>query len=77
MRHAICGKVIEKLYDTLFVKVQSRSHVSVIESIKHVEFDEDQVEYDDDTDDDDAYVNDGHVAPLGQNEFDDDPGFFV
>ena len=51
--------------------------VSVIQSIRPAEFDEDQVEYDADTDDDEAYVNDGHVAPLVQDELDDDPGFFV
>ena len=51
--------------------------VSVIKSLRPAEFDEDQVEYDADTDDDEAYVNDGHVAPLGQDELDDDPGFFV
>lgn len=50
---------------------------SVIQSIRPAEFDEDQVEYDADTDDDEAYVNDGHVAPLVQDESDDEPGFFV
>jgi hypothetical protein len=49
--------------------------VSVIQSIRPAEFDEDQVEYDADTDDDEAYVNDGHVAPLVQDESDDDLGF--
>ena len=51
--------------------------VSVIENIKPIEFEDVQFESDDDTDDDEAYVNDGHVAPLGQEELDDDQGFFV
>uniref|UniRef100_A0A453BM79 Uncharacterized protein n=2 Tax=Aegilops tauschii TaxID=37682 RepID=A0A453BM79_AEGTS len=51
--------------------------VSVIENIKPVEFEDVQFESDDDTNDDEAYVNDGHVAPLGQEESDDDQGFFV
>ncbi|KAM3277482.1 hypothetical protein ACQJBY_045397 [Aegilops geniculata] len=51
--------------------------VSVIENIKPIEFEDVQFESDDDTDDDEAYVNDGHVAPLGQEESDDDQGFFV
>ena len=51
--------------------------VSVIENIKPVEFEDVQFVSDDDTDDDEAYVNDGHVAPLGQEESDDDQGFFV
>jgi hypothetical protein len=40
-------------------------NVSFIKSLRPAEFDEDQVEYDADTDDDEAYVNDGHVGPLG------------
>jgi hypothetical protein len=51
--------------------------VSVINKIRPVEFEEVQIESDDDTDDDEAYVNDGHVAPLGQEGLDDDEGFFV
>ncbi|KAE8784496.1 hypothetical protein D1007_41937 [Hordeum vulgare] len=51
--------------------------VSVITNIKPVEFEDYQFESDDDTDDDEAYVNDGHVAPLGEEELDDDEGFFV
>ena len=50
--------------------------VSVIENISPAEFEEVQYESDDDTDDTEAYINDGHVAPLGQ-ELDDDEGFFV
>lgn len=50
---------------------------SVIKSIKPVEFEDVHSESDDDIDDDDAYINDGHVAPLGQEELDDDNGFFV
>ena len=49
----------------------------VIDNIRPVEFEEVQIDYDDDTDDDEAYVNDGHVAPLGQEGLDDDQGFFV
>jgi hypothetical protein len=30
-----------------------------------------------DIDDDEAYINDGHVAPLGQEELYDDHGFFM
>ncbi|KAI5021167.1 hypothetical protein ZWY2020_055012 [Hordeum vulgare] len=51
--------------------------VSVITNIKPVEFEDVQFESDDDTNDDEAYVNDGHVAPLGEEELDDDEGFFV
>ncbi|KAE8771710.1 hypothetical protein D1007_56396 [Hordeum vulgare] len=51
--------------------------VSVITNIKPVEFEDVQFKSDDDTDDDEAYVNDGHVAPLGEEELDDDEGFFV
>jgi hypothetical protein len=51
--------------------------VSVIENIKPVEFEDGQLEPDDDTDDDEAYVNDGHVAPLVQEDLDDGQGFFV
>jgi hypothetical protein len=51
--------------------------VSVIKNIRPAEFEEVQIESDDDTDDDEAYVNDGHVAPLGQEGLDDDEGFFV
>ena len=51
--------------------------VSVITNIKPIEFEDVQFESDDDTDDDEAYVNDGHVAPLGEEELDDDEGFFV
>ncbi|KAE8821786.1 hypothetical protein D1007_00196 [Hordeum vulgare] len=51
--------------------------VSVITNIKPLEFEDVQFESDDDTDDDEAYVNDGHVAPLGEEELDDDEGFFV
>jgi hypothetical protein len=51
--------------------------ISVNNSLRPAEFDKDQVKYDADTDDDEAYVNDGHVAPLGQDELDDDPRFFV
>ena len=51
--------------------------VSVIQNIRPAEFDENQVEYDAHTDEDEAYVNDGHVAPLVLDELDDDPGFFV
>ncbi|KAE8768721.1 hypothetical protein D1007_59760 [Hordeum vulgare] len=28
-------------------------------------------------DDDEAYANDGHIAPVGEEELDDDEGFFV
>ncbi|KAE8767600.1 hypothetical protein D1007_61020 [Hordeum vulgare] len=55
----------------------SSFHVSVITNIKPVEFEDVQFESDDDTDDDDAYVNDVHIAPLGEEELDDDEGFFV
>ena len=55
----------------------SNIDVSVIENIKPVEFEDVQFVSDDDTDDDEAYVNDGHVAPLGQEELDDDQGFFA
>ncbi|KAM3191465.1 hypothetical protein ACQJBY_069003 [Aegilops geniculata] len=55
----------------------SNIDVSVIENIKPIEFEDVQFESDDDIDDDEAYVNDGHVAPLGQEELDDDQGFFV
>ncbi|KAI4993495.1 hypothetical protein ZWY2020_007808 [Hordeum vulgare] len=51
--------------------------VSVIKNIKPVEFEDVQFDSDDDTDDDEAYVNDGHIAPLGEEELDDDEGFFV
>ncbi|KAE8773754.1 hypothetical protein D1007_53994 [Hordeum vulgare] len=51
--------------------------VSVITNIKPVEFEDVQFESDDDTDDDEAYVNDGHIAPLGEEELDDDERFFV
>ena len=54
-----------------------KEDVSVIQNIRPAEFDKNQVEYDADTDEDEAYVNDGHVAPLVQDELDDDPGFFV
>jgi hypothetical protein len=37
--------------------------VSIIENIRPVESEEVQIKSDDDTDDDEAYVNDGHVAP--------------
>ena len=50
---------------------------SVIQNIKPVEFDDDLLESDDDLDDDEAYINDGHVAPFGREESDDDLGFFV
>ena len=50
--------------------------VSVIENLRPAEFEEVQYESDDDTDDTEAYINDGHVAPLGQ-ELDDDEGFFM
>ena len=49
--------------------------ISVIENIKPVEFED--VHFGSDTDDDEAYIHDGHVAPLGQEELDDDHGFFV
>ena len=55
----------------------SNVDVSVIENIEPIEFEDVQFESDDDTDDDEAYVNDGHVAPLGQEESDDDQWFFV
>ncbi|KAI5001148.1 hypothetical protein ZWY2020_011107 [Hordeum vulgare] len=55
----------------------SRVDVSVITNIKPVEFEDVQFKSDDDTDDDEAYVNDGHIAPLGEEELDDDEGFFV
>ena len=50
---------------------------SVIQNIKPVEFEDVHFESDDDMDDDEAYINDGHVAPLGQEELDDDHMFFV
>jgi hypothetical protein len=37
--------------------------VSVIENIRPVEFEQVQYESDDDMDDNEAYINDGHVAP--------------
>ena len=55
----------------------SNVDLSVIKNIKPVEFEDVQLESDDDTDDDEAYINDGHVAPLGEVEVDDDQGFFV
>ena len=54
----------------------SNVDLSVIKNIKPVEFEDVQLESDDDTDDE-AYINDGHVAPLGEVEVDDDQGFFV
>ena len=50
---------------------------SVIQNIKPIEFEDVHFESDDDMDDDEAYINDGHVAPLGQEELDDEQGFFV
>ena len=50
---------------------------SIIQNIKPVEFEDVLFDSDDDMDDDEASINDGHVAPLGQEELDDDHGFFV
>ena len=55
----------------------SSGDVSVIENIKPVEFEEIQYESEEDMDEDEAYINDGHVAPLVQEEADDGQGIFV